>query len=230
MSSIAVISDVHGNYPALSATLSDIDSRNVSAIYCLGDLVGYYCMINEVVDEIRSRGITSITGNHDFALVRNNGEIPASRTCTRILKRQIEYITPANLQYIKGLPDQVTFASAGRELTCVHGGLRDHVEEYLYDVDEQYLKSNSFASDVLLAGHTHLPVIRRLGAKTFVNPGSVGQPRDGDPRASYALLSEDGEAQIIRVAYDIDRIAAEMESMGFEKYIYEVLYAGKKIG
>ena len=86
----AIISDIHGNHPALKAVLEDADREGVNRFFCLGDMVGYYCMFNEVVETIRKRNIPCLTGNHDFALLRNNGIIERSKTCTRILTRQYE--------------------------------------------------------------------------------------------------------------------------------------------
>src|SRR5689334_2323161 len=103
MTETAIISDVHGNFPALRSVLEDIDRRGIKTVYCLGDLVGYYCQINEVIDELRRRSITCLMGNHDFAMVYRNGQIPTSKTCTRILERQIKYITPANLKFLQTL-------------------------------------------------------------------------------------------------------------------------------
>ncbi len=120
MSKIAVISDIHGNYPALDAVLKDIDDRKIKTVYCLGDLVGYYCMINEVIDEIRTRNITSLMGNHDFALVNNHGVIPRSKTCTNILCRQLTYITPINFKYLQSLPKSISFLNNNLEYFCVH--------------------------------------------------------------------------------------------------------------
>ena len=114
-------------------------------------------------------------------------------------------------------------------LNMVHGGWRDNLDEYLYDVNEDYfanLKGRYFFS-----GHTHVPLINYFNTKTYCNPGSVGQPRDGDWRASYALLDEQNNRVIIRrVNYDVDQIAANMKNNGFDEYYFKNLYKGIRIG
>lgn len=108
-----------------------------------------------------------------------------------------------------------------------HGGWNDHLDEYLYSVDEHYFQN--FPAKYFFSGHTHLPCKIELGEKLYCNPGSVGQPRDGDPRASFALF-DNGQVHLRRVIYDIDVIACNMKSSGFNDYYYENLYYGQKIG
>jgi putative phosphoesterase len=226
---VAVISDIHGNYPALQAVLSDISKEKADKIYCLGDLVGYYCMINEVIDSIRELGIQTLMGNHDFALLYNNGVIERSKTCTKILGRQLNDITKENHEFLKSLGPDLEFSTGNDSFYCVHGGLGDPVDEYIGKIDEAYFKKYEFKFDNLISGHTHIPRNEVLGKWRYLNPGSVGQPRDGNPEASYLLLSED-EYRHKRVEYDIDRIAGEMKKNNYEPYIYEILYKGVKIG
>lgn len=104
MGKIAFISDIHGNFPALQAVWADIKSRGISEIYCLGDLVGYYCQINEVISFIRDNHIPCLMGNHDYALCYNEGKITRSKTCTSILKSQLSFISITNLYFLRTLP------------------------------------------------------------------------------------------------------------------------------
>ena len=106
---IAIISDIHGNHPALQAVLKDIENEKADTIHCLGDLVGYYCMINEVIETIRDLQIKTIVGNHDYALLHNGGVIERSKTCTRILSRQLTEIKSANLNFLKNLEESFEF-------------------------------------------------------------------------------------------------------------------------
>jgi len=225
----AIISDIHGNYPALQAVLSDIEAEKVDRIVCLGDLVGYYCMINEVIETIREKGIQTICGNHDYALVFNNGIIERSKTCTRILTRQQQYITPENIDYLKQLEHSISFETGHKTYYCVHGGLNDEIDEYIRNIDLDYFEANNFQKDVLMSGHTHMVRNEVYGPKRYLNPGSVGQPRDGNPAAAY-LLIEDDTYRHKRVKYDIAAIAAKMREEQYDEYIYEILYRGVKIG
>lgn len=224
-----IISDIHGNYPALRAVLEDAEKEGVTQLYCLGDLVGYYCMFNEVVHTIREKGIRTLMGNHDYALVKNNGVIERSKTCTRILGRQLTEISPENLAWLQTLETSFSFTQAGTRFFCVHGGLQDPVDEYIRTIDKSYFETNNFTADVLISGHTHLPRNEEYPPYRYLNPGSVGQPRDGNPAASYLLL-EEGRGYHKRVDYDIDEIAAAMKDSGYDAYIYEILYRGVKVG
>lgn len=226
---IAVISDIHGNFPALQAVLKDIEAEGVDQIYCLGDLVGYYCMIDEVIDTIRERKIPAIMGNHDFALCHTGGVIERSKTCTRILGRQLQEIRADNRTWLYELPGQLEFQLGNVSFYCVHGGLGDPVDEYIKDIDEDYFNRHGFTHDVLISGHTHQLRNEKAGKFTYLNPGSVGQPRDGNPAAAYMLLTESAWWHK-RVVYEVDRVADAMKEKGYEPYIYEILYRGVKIG
>ncbi len=229
MTEIAFISDIHGNYPALQAVLSDVDNRGITNIVCLGDVVGYYSMINEVIEELRKREIPTIMGNHDYALSFDNGFIERSKTCTDILNRQLKFITSENLDFIKNLPQDYSFVFNNKSFYCVHGGLNDKIDEYLNEADYSYLKKHDFTSDFLVTGHTHKFIWNRIENHCHINPSSVGQPRDNDNRASYLITDGDVVSQI-RVKYDIDKIANDMKRLNFEEYIFNGLYTGKKIG
>jgi len=227
MTDIAFISDIHGNYPALRAVLSDIDSRGIKNIVCLGDLVGYYSMINEVIDTIKKREIKCIIGNHDFALLYNNGIIERSKTCTDILKKQKEFISTENQKYLTQLTQSVLVEHIST-FYCVHGGLIDPIDEYLELVDESYFLKNNFEYQILATGHTHKLINKTIGKFTHINPGSVGQPRDGDWRSSY-LVTNGINHKHIRVEYEVDEIVTDMKNRNFEDYIFKGLYTGEKI-
>lgn len=229
MSRIAFISDIHGNFPALSAVLDDIAERKVDSTYCLGDLVGYYSQINEVIDVIRQKNIPCIIGNHDYALIHNNGIIPRSRTCTNVLTKQLEYISSPNLSFLKTLPDSLIIEDNKNKIMAVHGGLNDYIDEYIQEITESYFSSLDPTISYVVTAHNHKADIQHFSKVHYANTGSVGQPRDHDPRASY-LLYDNGSLEIIRVSYDIEAIIRQMESDGFPSYISEVLRTGSRIG
>ncbi len=226
---VAVISDIHGNYPALQAVLKDIEGEKVDKIFCLGDLVGYYCMINEVIELINHLGIQTLLGNHDYALLHNHGVIERSKTCTKILSRQLQDIKQDNLEYLKSFGKSFDFVIGNESFFCVHGGLADPLDEYIGFINESYFEKYGFKKDVLISGHTHIPRNEIVGKKRYLNPGSVGQPRDGNPAASYLIIS-DHEYRHKRVNYSIDVIADEMKNNNYEPYIYEILFRGVRIG
>jgi putative phosphoesterase len=231
MSSIAIISDIHGNLPALEAVLEDIDEKNIDTIYCLGDLVGYYCYFNEVVEKIIDLHIPCIIGNHDFALAFNNGIIERSKTCTNILGWQLKNVRNETIANLKLLPKKMEIKFGDKSMFLVHGGLLDPIDEYLFDVNEDYFYKNNFKHDILVTGHTHLISYKKFyNGKIWLNPGSVGQPRDFDNRASYLLLNDSFDVEFVRVKYDFNKVVNRMKNLGFENYISASLLNGKKIG
>lgn len=231
MSKIAIISDIHGNLPAFDAILDDITKRGITRIYCLGDLVGYYCYFNEVVNRISQLNISTTMGNHDNALVKNNAEISYSKTCTLILKWQMERSTAQTLSFLESLPNSIEFEIGGKAVRCQHAGLLNPIEEYVYDISENYLKSCNFTRDMLVTGHTHLISYKKFfSGQTWLNPGSVGQPRDHSNRASYSTIDENFDVDFIRISYDYMKVVNAMKEVGFEDYISDTLITGKKIG
>ena len=229
MSKIAFISDIHGNYPALCAVLNDCKQRCISTICCLGDLVGYYSQINEVIDTLRDLKIPCVMGNHDYAMTYNNGNIDRSKTCTNVLTKQLAYITPTNLDFVKNLPDQMIIDYEGQQVLCVHGGLNDHIDEYLGELNDEYFAALPENVAYVVTAHNHKAFVADFRNVKYANCGSIGQPRDHDPRASYAIL-EDNEFKIVRVDYDIDETVNKMKESGFPDYIANVLYKGFRIG
>lgn len=229
MNKLAFISDIHGNYAALKAVLHDIDAQSIDKIYCLGDLVGYYSQINEVINTIRKRRIECIIGNHDYAMIHNGGIIERSQTCTDVLLKQLTYITSENLAFLSSLDSYITIQLDNYSIFAVHGGLNDYVDEYISELSEDYFKILDKSITHVITGHNHLPIVERYGKIQYANSGSVGQPRDYNPMAGYAIF-EDGLFKIRRVAYKIDDTIQRMKIDGFPDYIAEILRKGSKIG
>jgi len=229
MNKVAFISDIHGNLPALNAVLSDIDTQGVQSIFCIGDLVGYYSQINEVIDTIKSRNITCCIGNHDFALCFNKGVIPRSRTCTNVLTSQLSYIRKDNLDYLASLPDQLDIVIDSNRIMCVHGGISDHIDEYPDLTNLSYFDKIKDNYSIMISGHNHKATIIKSCDFTYGNCGSVGQPRDHNSHASY-IIYHNGNLHIRRVRYDIDETKRQMRLRNFPDYISDVLYEGKRIG
>ena len=229
MSKFAFISDIHGNFPALKAVLWDIDLQEVDKIYCLGDLVGYYSQINEVIDTIRNRNIECIIGNHDYAMIHYGGVIERSKTCTNVLTQQLGYITLENLNFLRSLNTSMTIQTGGYKIFSVHGGINDYVDEYISDLSESYFETLDKTITHVITGHNHLPGVERYGNILYANSGSVGQPRDYNPMACYVIF-EDGIFTIRRVSYNVEETIQQMKINGFPDYIAEVLRKGCRIG
>jgi putative phosphoesterase len=230
MSNIAIISDIHGNLPALEAVLENIKSQNISKIYCLGDLVGYYCFFNEVVEKIKKLEIPTVLGNHDDALVNHNGVISRSKTCTNILEWQLKKANQQTIDFLKKLPKHFEIVHSEKKIKLIHAGLKDNIDEYVFDVNDSYLNNNEFNEDILISGHTHLIAYKKLfSGRTWLNPGSVGQPRDGNNKASYLIIDGNLNPHFIRVSYDFNKVIQAMAENGFEDYISVGLKTGTKI-
>jgi predicted phosphodiesterase len=240
---IALFSDIHANLPALEAFFAHVEKQKPDAIYCLGDLVGYNIWPNEVINEIRKRGIPTIAGNYDFGIGRNsddcgcayktddekaNGAVSISFT-NQIVKDE-------ERKYLRTLPAHIKVEfqlnSDKMNLLLVHGSPRK-INEYLFeDRDEKSLLRimQDAAANIMCFGHTHKPYHRILNEGTdgqdqyrhAINIGSVGKPKDGDPRGGYALLTIDENSSIreknsirvdlIRFTYDVEKAALAVEA------------------
>jgi len=226
---IAVISDIHSNYDALQAVLSAV--REYDALVCLGDLVGYGAQPNEVVSEIRSlRPKAIVMGNHDFA-VSTGDTTGFVQYAAQAVEWTRTKISTENLRYVGSLRAKTTLTVEGVKIALAHGSPRDPLNEYIYpDTAEFILRSlvQDSGGSVLLLGHTHVPFVRKFDSMLLGNPGGVGQPRDGDARASYAILdpSAGPEFQIHRVAYDVDAAASKIVTAGLPRLLADRLNAG----
>ena len=221
---IAIISDIHGNYPALVNVLEKIDQLKCDGIYSLGDVCGYYCMVNECIEELRKRNIVNILGNHDYYLVYNVN-CPRSNSANDCIKYQRHIISENNYAYIKK-SRKYLYLNDNR-ISLVHGGWNNFLEEYIENIEHGYFKD--LEGSFFLSGHTHIQQVKTFNDKTYCNPGSVGQPRDGDRRAAFCVIDEN-KINTFRVEYDIDKIVFQMEYNGFSDYYYSNLYYGQKIG
>ncbi|NOT37993.1 MAG: metallophosphoesterase family protein [Saprospiraceae bacterium] len=239
---IALFSDIHSNLPALEAFFKSLETTKPDALYCLGDLVGYNIWPNEVINEIRKRNIPTIAGNYDFGVGRSSDDCGCAYKTEEEKMMGVESISLTNKlvqseerQYLRTLPAhiQVEYQLNNDHLylLMVHGSPRK-INEYLFeDREEKSMLRILEASnaDLLFFGHTHKPYHRLFeydkdGQKAFrhaINLGSIGKPKDGDPRGCYALLTinetsskydkESITVEFIRFDYDIEKAAKAIE-------------------
>jgi predicted phosphodiesterase len=218
---IAILSDIHGNLPALEAVMRDALTRGCTRFISLGDVAGYYAQPGECIDILREHHATNIMGNHDVYLISETN-CPRSKVVAAIIEYQKTITDESQKAWLR---QSLPFLRESDRL-YVHGGPSDPRDQYLYNVSERIMPEGV---GYLFAGHTHVQALVHFTTGTFCNPGSVGQPRDGDPRAAYAMIVEN-VISTHRVEYDIDRTAATMRSAGFDAFHYENLYIGAQIG
>jgi putative phosphoesterase len=223
---VAVITDVHGNLAALEAVFDAIESMGVEAVYCGGDLVGYGPHPNEVCARLEDASIPTIYGNYDYAIARGLEDCGCAYRDQRdreLGQRSVEWTLEHTHRrwkdFMRDLPFDLRFELGNNRVRLVHGSPRK-VNEYLFE-DKPARTFERIAAgadcDVLVFGHTHQPWIHEYGGVLFVNCGSVGKSRDGDPRAAFALLELDGDrvvAHIERVRYDAEAVGRELAAAG----------------
>ncbi|ELY65580.1 metallophosphoesterase family protein [Natrinema versiforme] len=220
---VGLVSDIHGNRVALEAVLEDMPP--VDELYCAGDVVGYNPWPADCVDELRERGVPTVMGNHDAAVAaetpfRFNG----------MAKAGVEYaeqeLSANQLEWLGSLPAE-RLECDGR-VKLVHGHPDDPDRYTRYTYPEEFSPRILGDEDVLVLGHTHDQGARQFAEGIVVNPGSVGQPRDGDPRAGYAVLDLDAlTVDTHRVEYDIEAVQAAVAEAGLPERIGTRLARGK---
>jgi putative phosphoesterase len=249
---VALIGDVHANFPALRAVLADAKERGATMILNAGDLVGYGPYPEEVIDMVRSWGVTSITGNYDQSLLarwwvseensleRSDLDWDADSKDTIIfqLKREVskwtyDALSAESREYLKHLPERIQTTLHGRRLLLVHGSPSSITEYITSETPKTRLSeiANSSDADIIVSGHTHMPFVKEVDQVLFINTGSVGRSEGGDPRACYALISCEAENKLvvehIRVSYDIDEMVAKMEEYEFPKLYIRAIREGR---
>jgi putative phosphoesterase len=235
---IAVITDIHGNLLALEASVAAIAAIGVDALYCGGDLVGYGPHPNEVCAVIEDREIPTIYGNYDYAIGRDLDDCGCAYVTEhdrelgqRSVAWTLAHTDQQHKDFMRGLPFDLRFMLGEQRVRLVHGSPRK-VNEYLFE-DKPARTFERIAAlsdcDVLVFGHTHKPWIHTYGGVLFVNCGSVGKPKDGDPHAGFAVLELDQfgrvHASIERVPYDAEAVAREVAAAGLPGEYAEKLVA-----
>ncbi len=234
---VAVITDIHANLPALQAALERIDELGIEQIYCGGDLVGYGPHPDEVCALIAERAIPTIYGNYDYAIARDLEDCgcayitPHDRELgQRSVDWTLAHTGQAAKDFMRELPFDLRFAVGATGVHLVHGSPRK-VNEYLFEDKPASLYERLAAAEtdqVLAFGHTHKPWIHSYGGVLFVNCGSVGKPKDGDPRGAFAILTATAsgvEVTIERVDYDAEAVAREVAASGLPAEFADKLLA-----
>ena len=217
----AIIADIHANLAAFAAVLDHIERRGgVDEVWCLGDIVGYGPDPCECIELLRQHNHVCVAGNHDWAAIGKLATSEFNPDAAVACHWTAQQLSPEDIKYLASLPEVIQ----KEEFTLVHGSPRQPIWEYLISVGSAKENFAYFQSQFCLVGHSHVPMVFKydeddtcsfsqfipnvglaLGkSRLIINPGGVGQPRDGDPRASYAIYdNETGMVRLYRVPYDI---------------------------
>ena len=242
---ILVISDIHANFTAFEAVLKDAGSFD--AVWCLGDVVGYGPEPNECINRLREFNPVCLAGNHDMAVAGRAAVWDFSKDAQEIIFWTRHRLSTQNLEWLNTLTDRPLMTDFG--ITLVHGSPRDPVWEYMTDTGIAKSSFELIETPIGLNGHTHFPVIFRKPwddwrvleeyprinsplkltlDRMWINPGSVGQPRDEDPRAAYAMIDTEEMTYVYRrVLYDVSAVQKLMKQEKFSNRLVRRLRFGQ---
>ena len=234
---IAILTDIHANLHALQAVWEDLERQRPESIYCLGDLVGYGAYPNEVVEFIRERDISTVMGNYDEGVgfdLHDCGCVYRDPVLAQLGDESLlwsrKHTTEDNKRYLQSLEMQIRINKRRPHLLLVHGSPRK-MNEYLYE-DRPRATFERLAkvadTNILLFGHTHLPYMKKVDGTLFVNTGSVGKPKDGNPQAGYVILEAKRRPKIDfrRVTYDVAAAAAAIRQSSLPDHFADLLETG----
>jgi diadenosine tetraphosphatase ApaH/serine/threonine PP2A family protein phosphatase len=242
---IAIVSDVHANLPALETCLRHAATGGaIDGVWCLGDIVGYGPHPNECIARLQQHDAVVVAGNHDLAACGKMGTEEFNEAAARAAQWTAERLSSDARTYLSDLP----LVERVGDFTLVHGSLRWPEWEYLLSSEQAQAQFELQETPYSLVGHSHLPFVCREEperpprlvpapaeerveldpTRLILNPGSVGQPRDGDPRAGYALYDDESRVvTFVRIEYDIEATQNAMRAAGLPRWLIERLSYGQ---
>jgi predicted phosphodiesterase len=243
----AIISDIHSNYEAFYCVLEDIKNEKVDKIYCCGDIVGYGPSPNECIELIREYSIVSVVGNHDVAVLGKTELSWFNETAREAIKINQSLLNKQNLDFLNFLPQKIE----EDKFLIVHGSPRDYIYEYLLTVQSLRINIKLFNQQICFCGHTHIPVVYSFNfsngeenilipegdeylveinndTKYIVNVGSIGQPRDGNPKSCYVIFDIDNNIiKYKRLEYNISLVQEKMKLLNIPHFLITRLEFGE---
>jgi putative phosphoesterase len=236
---ITLFGDIHGNIEALRAVHAAVQAAGAEKIYHLGDLGGYGPFVNEVVEFMVEKNIEGVQGNYDETVGNNaehcgcKAEDPVQEEmANRSFAWTKEHASQRTKEFLKNLPSEILFSVHDRNVALFHATPRKNNLYWYEDRPERFFHEMGakVVADILVYGHTHKPYRKDLGGKIFINAGSVGKPKDGDPRACAALLEitpDEVKVRSLRVPYDVEKTAQAIVTSGLPAYFAERLREAK---
>ena len=242
---VALIGDIHANLPALEAVLAHVAEHDVARVWNTGDFVGYGPFPNEVVrlfrvgQRLEEKDTLSIVGNYDLKVL----DFKHKKTKWREKKHPQKYLafqwtyetlTKKNRKYLRFLSQEIRVKVKGHRVLLTHGSPVSDSEHLTPDTPEKRLckLTRAAEADLVICGHSHQAFARQVEGVWFINPGSVGRPDDGDPRASYAILDvKPGQVHVehFRVEYDVERTAAAIREHGLPESFAQMFLLGRNL-
>jgi putative phosphoesterase len=236
---VALIGNIHANLPALEAVLAHADEQGVEVFWNVGDAVGYGAFPNEVVRWLKNNSIPSTSGSFDRQMLRFKKRKDKWRKKKDLeqyvaLTWAYEQLSKRRRKYLRFLSTEIRMQVKGKRVLLTHAGSDSKWEPLTADTSRKHLRqvAQEAKADVIAYGHSHHTALRRVSNVLFINPGSVGLPYDGDPRASYALLRfgpESIEVRRHRVAYDVERTVAAIRDSGLPEAFAQMFLQGRDL-
>lgn len=236
---IGMLGDVHGNIEALKAAYDSAVTINVNKIYHLGDLGGYAPFVNEVVDFMIEHGIEGVQGNYDEAVAHEREhcgckyEDPVqAEMAQQSFEWTKRHASKKSKDYMEKLPIEISFESYGKRVKLFHATPHKNNLYWFENRPEKFFTdmAEKADADILVYGHTHKPYKKEYNGKIFINAGSVGKPKDGDPRACLTVIEivpTTLTVDFIRMAYNVENVAAAIIRSGLPTYFAERLKEGR---
>ncbi len=235
---IGIFGDIHGNIEALKATYNAVTALKPDRLFHLGDLGGYAPFVNEVVEFLVAHDIAGVQGNYDEAVANDRehcgckAEEPLQEEMAHLsFTWTKQHTSPGSKEYMKNLPTEITFVAEGKRIWLFHATPRKNNLYWYEDRPEKFFRemAEKGNADIMIFGHTHKPYRKDINGKVFVNAGSVGKPKDGDPSACVTIVEMTPRAVLVnflRVGYDIEKIAAAIVASGLPPYYADRLRQG----
>jgi putative phosphoesterase len=236
---IATFGDIHGNIEALKAVHDAAMALKPDKIYHLGDLGGYAPFVDEVVEFLVNHGIEGVQGNYDDAVANDRehcgckAEGPLQEEMAHLSFTWTKnHVSPKIKDYLKNLPTEIKFTVGGKKVWLFHATPKKNNLYWYEDRPEKFFHemAQKGDADIMIYGHIHKPYRKDIGGKIFINAGSVGKPKDGDPRACAAIVEitpTKVKTEFIRVPYDVEKVATAISASGLPEYFAGKLRQGK---
>ncbi len=232
---LAVFGDIHGNIEALKVAYDTALSLKVDKIFHLGDVGGYAPFVNEVVEFLMRHGVEGVQGNYDFNVAHDSEhcgcryEDPVqAELADKSFEWTKRHASEKSKEYMRELPVTISLSAHGKKAVLFHAAPH---KNNLYWYEDRPVKfflemAEKTGADVMIYGHTHRPYRKDIQGKIFINAGSVGRPKDGDPRACVTMVDitdEGTKSQFLRVPYDIEKVASAIRASGLPSYFADKL-------